>query len=191
MTRARPFGNGPQAAQAIPASNIFSLVQISELLVEGLRAGSRLTSSMASPDVSIDEPLGPRDCAVDLVITDIRNEGGMEIVVTVQVRNRGYRALSSQGRFPVFVGVRQRCGSECTDVHRVHLPSAILPGRSAEITFTLPNLPGDDGVTNLCIVQEGVRWFDTVSPNASCDVALPDAEPIDIGFVLCVEHGQT
>lgn len=155
----------------LPGSNVFALVELDEALLEGIRLGARLTSSMASPSVAVQGPLDERDCVAELRLVEARRDRSDETVVTAIVVNRGRRSFASVGSHPVYIGVRQRDdGGGFADVHRVHLPLPVGAGRSQELTFVLPELPLPGAPVNLCLLQEGVRWFDSVSPAAACDL---------------------
>lgn len=167
-------------AMPLPGREVFALSRISQGILDGLRVGARTGAlqEAGSAEIRMETPLAPADCVVRTEVVGGYRPGETWTTgprtITVRVTNLSAVRLSGLGPYPVRVGARwrQAGGDSFIDGERGMLSHPLDPGRSADIVLEMrPPLSGES-VLRVGAVQEFVRWFDEVSPQASQDLAV-------------------
>lgn len=162
-----------EGRMALPCRNVFTLLPYHDGLANGLRVGANLgvAGRLGSSAVVIDHPLDTADCAARLTLHAVTPKEA-----TIQLTNLSATVYSSFGRSPVRVGTRwwDETAQTWVDGSRTDLQSPLYPNATADLRVRFTSLPPAGTALQVCVVQEGVRWFDEVSPAAAIEV-LPNA----------------
>lgn len=167
---------------ALPCREVFALVWVPPALLEGLRAGLAVNPeartvtapdlfTTARPPAPVADPLADADCDVRLTVDGVpaRAPAGQFLSVRFTVENRGGARLSSTGEQPVLAGARWFAadGTPWPAEARARLPRTVAPGATAAGMLRV-QAPRETGRYRLSVsvVQEHVRWFDAVAPEA-------------------------
>jgi hypothetical protein len=153
----------------VPSRDVFTVLPYDERLANGLRVGASLgvARNLGAPAVLMTGPLRQVDSIARLALLDATTTSA-----TVRMTNLSRAILSGAGTHPVRVGARWRDGSSgaWVDVSRANLPAPLYPNRDVTIHLELPSLPPAGTPLQICVLQEMVRWFDEVSPEAAVEL---------------------
>jgi acetolactate synthase I/II/III large subunit len=166
------------------ACEIYDLLLVDDQLAEGARRGFRTNPDRVREQDqlalfeeagiaprrlwAVAEPLAERDCRVSLRC-DLPSELGLEDTLLAQclVTNKGGAFLLSAPPHPVYLSYRwhRADGAATSEGEPSRLPRALAPGESAEVTLLLVPPPEQgDYELQVTLKQDGVRWFDELSP---------------------------
>ncbi|CAN5526124.1 hypothetical protein BH10ACT2_BH10ACT2_06660 [soil metagenome] len=158
----------------MPSKNVFALLAYDEGLANGLRVGANVgvVGQIGSPTVVMDRAL---DAAESLAKLNLRNS--TTTGATVRLTNLSNSVLSGFGKHPVRVGARWWDDSinDWVDVARGGLDTPLYPNAAVEVRLKFPSLPPAGKPFQICVLQEEVRWFDEVCPDAAIELYPPPA----------------
>lgn len=165
---------------ALPCEEIFSIVEVDEILLTGVRVGLDALPGLRGdgpPPLACDVPLSPNDLQIDLAAGSVPSVLAPEswVRVPLTVTNLGSTPFSSRGASPIRFGCRwfDATGALLELQGRGTLPHVLAPGGTltGSMTFSTPAQPGQYTL-ELTLIQEMHLWFADV-PGGVQSVRLP------------------
>lgn len=154
----------------LPGRDVFAVLRYDERLANGLRVGTNqgVQRQLGSPITRIDAPLPASDSLAGLELIEATATS-----VTVRMTNHSTTIVSSFGTHPVRLGARWRESPSAawTDIGRADLRTPLYPHDEAILRVDLDSVPPPGATLQICVLQEGVRWFDEVNPAAAIDIS--------------------
>jgi hypothetical protein len=149
--------------------DVFTFVLYDEPLANGLRVGAQLGALrvLGSTAIVMDSPLREQGLLVRPTVL-----GSTPTSVSVCVRILSSRILSGLGSHPVRIGARwwDDQADAWNEISRIDLDAPLYPNRDTVVELPLPVLPRPDVRVRIGVLQEAVRWFEEVSPEAAVEV---------------------
>ncbi len=156
----------------LPSSDVFALLPYHEHLANGLRVGANLgvARRLGSPAVLMDRPLDPADSIARLSLGD-----ATPARATVRLTNLSNSIMSALGRYPIRVGARwwDDSTTEWIDAARSDLQAPLYPNATVDMRVDFLSLPPAGKPLQICVLQEEVRWFDELCPEAAIELYPP------------------